>query len=558
MNFGIEQREILEGRLENETFDLLVVGGGITGAGIAREAVLRGMKTALVEKDDFAFGTSSRSSKLVHGGLRYLEQFDFGLVFESTQERSTLMRLARHLVRPLPFIMPVFRESRRGLFMIDLGLWLYDILGTFRNYRNHRKLGKRDVLELEPEVRRDGLKGGVFYYDAGTDDSRLTLENVLDAASEGAVPLSRVEARGIEFRNGRVSAVQVFDSFRGREFAVRTRAVICAAGPWTAEAMSALDPAGKPLRLRPTKGAHIVLPPHVLSVKHAVVMLSPRDGRVMFAIPWHAGTTLVGTTDTDFDGNPDEVFADAADVEYLLETVRATFPAVHATPDDIVGTWAGVRPLIHTDGVSESQVSREHHIASDPRGVVTISGGKLTTYRIMARQAVDAALPFLDGVRAGPSATTLRPLPYCCSNLCSEADLETRIDTCAADHGIPRAVADRLVHTYGKAACDVLALALPDRSLLDPIVPGLPYLRAEVPFVCRSEMALTLEDVMCRRLPIFFLLRDQGLGVADVVTALMAPVLGWDDSRRASEKTCLAALADRHMACVRPEVPMAS
>jgi glycerol-3-phosphate dehydrogenase len=552
MEFGIEQRKILEGRLESETFDLLVVGGGITGAGIAREAVLRGLKTALVEKDDFAFGTSSRSSKLVHGGLRYLEQYDFGLVFESTQERSTLMRLARHVVRPLPFIMPVFRESRRGLFIIDLGLWLYDILGTFRNYRNHRKLSARDVLELEPRVRRDGLKGGVFYYDAGTDDSRLTLENVLDAAAEGAVTLSRVEARGIEFRNGRVHAVQVFDSIRDHAFPVRTRAVVCAAGPWTGEAMARLDPGGKPLRLRPTKGAHIVLPASVLSVKHAIVMLSPRDGRVMFAIPWHAGTTLVGTTDTDFDGNPDEVYADASDVDYLLETVRATFPDVRATPDDIVGTWAGVRPLIHTDGVSESQVSREHHIASDPRGVVTISGGKLTTYRIMARQAVDAALPFLDGVRAGPSATTRRPLPYCCSSLCSEADLEARIDTCTADHGI------RLVHAYGKAACDVMALVLRDRSLLEPIVPGLPYLRAEVPFACRSEMALTLEDVMCRRLPIFYLLRDGGLCAADDVTALMAPLLGWDDARRASEKARLAALADRHLACVRSPAPKAT
>lgn len=555
MSFGPRERADAVRRLGTESFDLVVIGGGITGAGIFRDAVLRGLKTALVERDDFASGTSSRSSKLVHGGLRYLEQYRFGLVYESTQERARLMTLARHLVRPLGFLFPVWAGAKHGLWFMHMGLCLYDMLGSFKNYRLHRKLGAAQALAAEPMLRRDGLKGALHYYDAITEDSRLTLETLLDGHRQGGVVVSRCEAGEAVFEGGRLKTLRATDRLSGEPIDIAAKVAVCAAGPWTRHVLDRMGVENGP-RLRPTKGTHIVVPFRLLPLKQAVAVQHPADGRTVFAIPWN-GATVLGTTDTDYDGPFDEVFADAADVAYLLDVARTTFPDFRGTAADILGTWAGLRPLLSDeDGVSESQVSREHVVTSDPRGVVAIAGGKLTTYRLMAIEAVETAIRIL-GRRGIPrSRTQKRPLPYC-AGLCDEASVEASIGLLMQNRSLAHPVARRLVETYGAEAPQVLAMATEDASLLKPLAANWPFLRAEVAHAAANEGALTLEDALCRRCPVFFLVPGSaGEAIYRDAAGIMGHVLGWDADRRDLEVDAMIRLARRHMACARPEAPL--
>jgi glycerol-3-phosphate dehydrogenase len=554
MGFGWNDRDGLVDRLQTEEFDIIVIGGGITGAGIVRDAALRGLKVALVEKDDFSSGTSSRSSKLVHGGLRYLEQYKIGLVFESTHERARLFRLARHVVRPLSFLLPVFRGQRHGLWFMNMGLWLYDLLGMFKNYRMHKRYNPSAVRAMEPGLKTEGLTGALQYYDGITDDTRLTIENILSAVRAGAVPLSRIEARGAVFQGERLHAVTVKDLVNGREFPVRTRAVVCAAGPWTEAVLGSLDARGGP-RLRPTKGTHIVLPRELLPVSQAVVMLAPRDDRVVFAIPWH-GATVVGTTDTDYEGSFDDVHASSDDVEYLLAAVRVHFPGFRGSAGDVIGTWSGLRPLLRTDGVSESDISREHIVSIDPRGIVSIAGGKLTTFRLMAIEAIEAVTRFLEGELA-PSVTRDTPLPYC-DGMPDEASFVAQRNLATTRFGIPDDCAWNLVGTYGVEAARVMAPAETDPSLRKPLAPGWPFLRAEVVYAATDEMAGSLIDALCRRMPVFFLLKGEVLeAVARDAADLMGNVIGWDPVRKQNEVQAVLRKNRDHMACVQPAVPPA-
>lgn len=556
MEHPCETRERTWRHIQEERFDAVVLGGGITGAGILRDAAIRGLKVALFERDDFASGTSSRSSKLVHGGLRYLEMFNLSLVFESTHERARLMRLSRNLVRPLPFLLPVYRSSRNGLFKITAGMWLYDLLASFRNYRMHRVLRSRSVLAREPALRDEGLRGGVLYYDAMTDDARLTLETILDGVEAGGVAMNRAEVTGIALAGGRLRSVAVTDRLTGREAEVATGCLICAAGPWTESVLARLGVAETGPRLRPTKGAHIVLPHETLPISHAVVMSSPVDGRVMFAIPWR-GTTVIGTTDTDHspaaEDATDRVFANRQDVEYLLASVHHYFPGVRVGLDDVVGTWAGLRPLIAppsegAGSVGPSQVSREHEITVDPRGVVTVAGGKLTTYRLMAAETLARARPFLpDAARARPR-TGRTPLPYS-RTLRDDAAVEGLASEVMRRFPLTPESAWHLVFNYGSNVLESLQdFANDDPSLLDPLLPGLPVLRLEAVHAARHEMALTLEDVLCRRTPLFFLDREQGIAAARDAADLMGAVLGWDRERRDQEVARVASLAREHTA----------
>ncbi len=548
MKFDADVRAAMLQRLQQERFDMVIVGGGITGAGILVEAALRGLKVALIEKGDFAHGTSSRSSKLVHGGLRYLEQYAFGLVFESTQERSRLMRLGSHLIRPLPFLMPVFGNSPHSLWFINAGLWLYDVLGTFRNYRMHRRLGRANLLEREPTLRPEGLKGGLLYYDAVTDDARLTLENILSGYRAGGVPLSRMQAVGLTLKNGRVSAIEVQDQLSEQRFAVQTGCVVVAAGPWTETVMQRLGCPTQGPYLRPTKGIHVVLPHSVLPLSHAVVLSSPSDHRMMFAIPWK-GATIVGTTDTDWNGDPDAVFATRADVQYVLEAVRHHFPALTVRDTDVIGTWAGLRPLIREEGVAESKTSREEQVTVSPGGVVAIAGGKLTTYRLMAVEAVHAARRFLPSGFGGSSGTQHQLLFYE-GGTPTEEGRNQALSALEDGMGLSREVAAHLLNIYGGSVHEILGRAAGDPSLMSPIHPALPYLRVEVLYAVENEMALTLEDFMVRRTPIFFLLPDQGWSVARDVAELMASRLGWSKTRVQQEIDALARLAKAHMDCL--------
>jgi len=524
-----------------QPFDILIIGGGITGAGAARDAACRGLRVCLVEQDDFASGTSSRSSKLVHGGLRYLEQGEFSLVFEAVTERRILMNIAPHLVNPLAFLFPVFADSRRGVFTVNVGMWLYDGLSLFRSPKIHKNLSRKDVRQCEPLLRQEGLKGAPMYYDCSTDDARLTLENLLDAAGHEAVVLNYARVVGlVRDPSGRVIGARVVDRFTGEETTIAARAVINATGPWSDRTRS-LGASNATNRLRTTKGIHAVVDHERLPVQHAVVCFHPLDGRVLFAIPWGEQTYL-GTTDTDYPGDPGEVAADSHDVSYLLEAINHYFPSAGLTSADVFSTWAGVRPLISSEGPgAESSVSREHEIAIDADGLITIAGGKLTTYRRMGSEVIDKALGLLmmlgqvpKGLR--PSGTSTEPLPGAVG--WPEDDDHDKVADLIEKTGAPhlsRRTATMLAGRYGTRGRDIAERVISDPSAAAVLVPGRPEIMAQVDFAVLEELAVTVRDILIRRTQLFFRDTDQGLSACEAVAARMRSLLGWTEQREVAE-----------------------
>ena len=511
--------------LESTPFDVLVIGGGITGCGVARDAALRGLRVALVEKDDFASGTSSRSSRLVHGGVRYLEHGHLGLVFEASAERRRLLALAPHLVRPLAFTWPVYAGARVPRWKLVAGLALYDALALFRNVARHRWLGRAALLAREPGVRSTGLGGGAVYFDAATDDARLTLANALDAVGAGALLVNHAASTALERdATGRVTGARVRDMLTGHTATVHARIVIEATGPWSGGTV------------RGSTGVHVTVPRERLGNAGALTLIAPSDGRVMFVLPAGAHA-IIGTTETPTRTVPDEVRATEADVRYLLDAANHYFPDARLTRDDVVSAWAGVRPLVQGSGALGS-ASREHHIASAP-GLLSITGGKLTTFRVMASDAVDAAQRALGSVPA-PSPTLDAPLHG--GDL---PDVPAEIERVRRDTGLSGELASHLVHAYGSQWPTVWAIAreIPDGA--STLAPGLPYLVAEPVHAARHEMACTVADVLIRRTHLAFELRDQGRSLAPRVAALMAMALGWDARRQADEAARYAADADR-------------
>lgn len=534
-----------------EPFDLLVIGGGITGAGAARDAARRGLRVLLVEQDDLASGTSSRSSKLVHGGLRYLEQGEFQLVFEAVSERRVLQDIAPHLVNPLGFLFPVYKDSRRGVFTVNVGMWVYDGLALFRSPRRHRKLRKADVKKEYPGLCTEDLTGALLYYDCATDDARLTLETALDAASAGAVVLTHARAvRLTRGEGGRLVGAVVRDLLDGGEHEVQANAILNATGPWTDRTRALAGEQDRPL-LRPTKGVHIVVDAARLGLPTAVVMFHPRDGRVLFAIPW-GDRTYIGTTDTDYEGDPADVAASRSDIEYLLESTGEYFPDARLVPDDVISTWAGLRPLIAaTEGVKESQVSREHEIRVDTSGLITIAGGKLTTYRRMGAEVVDEALSYLRVLGLAPrklraASTEVEALPGAVGwpEDDDASDVARQIEE-AGEGLISEPTALLLASVYGMRGLDVAGRARADQALAAPLVPGRPEILAQIDFAVEKELAATLIDVLSRRTQLFLRDLDQGLGAAPAVADRMAILLGWDEARKQAELAAYQAEVDR-------------
>ncbi len=516
--------------LGGRVFDVLVVGGGITGAAAARDAAGRGLSVALVDAGDFAGGTSSRSSRLIHGGLRYLETYGFSLVFEASAERRRLLELAPHLVHPLPFVFPVYRGGPTPFLMLQAGMWLYDALSLFRNIRRHRVLSPGDVRREEPHLRVEGLSGAALYYDASVDDARLTLANARGAHESGAAVVPHAEVVAF-LDEGGMAGARVRDRATGAEEDVRARVVINATGPWSDAVRRLADPRAKP-RLRPTKGVHILVERERIGNRNAITVQSPVDGRVMFVLPW-GDFSYVGTTDTDYTGSPADVRADAADVDYLLQSANSVFPDARLTTADVVSTWAGVRPLLAPvqAGGKESATSREHEIWWDRSGLLSIAGGKLTTYRVMAEQVVDRAAERLRAkhrVESGISPTEDLPLPGAPRG--PWMDFAARIVDDADAIGLGGEVGRHLARAYGEDADVLLAAIRADRALGERIVATHPYVWAEVPHAVRSEMALTLDDLLIRRLHLFYEARDGGLSVARAVAERMAgePGIGWD------------------------------
>jgi len=471
--------------LSDRLFDTLVVGGGITGAGIARDAAMRGLSVAIIDKGDFASGTSSRSSRLVHGGVRYLEHGHLRLVFEASAERHRLLRLAPHLVRPLAFTWPVYAGQRLSLWKLAAGLALYDLLSLFRNVERHRRLSPANVLAAEPRLGAEHLRGGVRYFDAITNDARLTLANVLDARHLGAVVANHVAYVGGATSPTGIHAARAEDALTGARFEIRARVLVNASGPWS-DKVRRMESTGVASRIQGSKGAHIAVARKRVGNNEAITLIHPRDGRVMFALPAES-RTIIGTTDSFTDVSPDEVRANEADVAYLLEGGNAFFPDARLTRDDVVSAWAGIRPLVPTRGSSVS-ASREHAIE---RGVgsVTITGGKLTTYRVMASEVVDAVQSVLRMPRRR-AATGSRPLPG------------------------------------GEAT------AAPDGREIEA---GLPYPMSAMQYAVEHELACTLGDLLIRRTHVAFETRDNGRAAARRVAEVVAPVLLWDGAARERE-----------------------
>ncbi len=517
-------------RLAKETFDLLIIGGGITGAAIARDAVLRGLSVALIEKGDFASGTSSRSSKLVHGGLRYLKGRHVRLVRESLRERGVLLKIAPHLVEPAPFFLPVYAGGRDGRLKLRLGLTAYDLLAGFGgDIGRHSVLSREQMLEAEPLLRPEGLQGGFRYFDCVVNDARLTMATVRSATEDGALALNYVEATGMQRDGDRVSGITFRDTLGGKTGAASARVVVNATGPW---ADSLREMAGVKRMLSPTKGVHLVLSRSRLGLSTIVVI--PRADRILFAVPC-GDSVYVGTTDTFFDDDPGAAAIDTADATYVLDAVNALFPSVRATAPDVVAGWAGVRPLVAAEGQPlPSDVSRDFEIDLGPEGFYSIAGGKLTTCRAMAESLLNRVIE-KEGPRFGwqtkPCRTAETPLFG--GNIDGfDRYAMSAANALAGGWGVPLEAARRLVKMYGTEHVRLLGCARSDATLFRPLAEGCPVLRVEAVYAAEQEMALTLQDFMERRTELMLFDPQHGLSGVEEAAELMGSILGWDRRER--------------------------
>jgi glycerol-3-phosphate dehydrogenase len=535
--------------LTEGTYDVLVIGGGITGAGVALDAASRGLRTALVERDDFASGTSSKSSKLIHGGLRYLQNGDVRLVYEALRERQRLLRNAPHLVQVLPFLIPVF-EGKGGIIpkrlarALGSAMWMYDLTGGLRIGKRHRRLGRDAALAHMPTL-DERLVWAYLYYDAQADDARLTLTVARTAALDfGATVVNHAAVTAmVKDAGGGVAGAVVDTGSTGRttggEIEVGAKIVINATGVWTDD-VRALDEDAHPNSIRPAKGIHIAVPWDKLRNDIAAVVPVPQDRRSVFVVPWPAyggnadgaevghgttgdGVTYIGTTDTDYDGDIDDPQCTPEDVAYLLNAInRAISEPLDVS--DVIGTWAGLRPLVRDASNSRTaDLSRRHRVSASASGMITVTGGKLTTYREMAEDTVDAAV--------GAMASAGEPLPR------RTRRSRTRSLALRGASGW-REARTRDAHLggrYGGEAAVVEAMIAADPAMAEPLVPGLPYRRAEALYAARYEMATTVDDVLSRRTRCRLLGSDATAEAADNVAALLAPELGWTEAERAAQ-----------------------
>jgi glycerol-3-phosphate dehydrogenase len=548
------RRSALSRFTDGHELDVLVVGGGVVGCGAALDAVTRGLSTGLIEARDYASGTSSRSSKLIHGGLRYLEMLDFGLVHEALQERRLLLTtIAPHLVRPVPFMYPLQKPAWER-FYVGSGIALYDGLAfgvkSSGEVPRHKHLSKKAALGLMPSLRPDALTGAIQYHDAQVDDARFTLELARTAAAHGAHVANRVAMTGFlradaSDPQSSVIGVTARDQMTGEEFTIRARRVICATGVWTGEVQSMLGEDIAPLKVRASKGIHLVVPRDRIDSQTGVILRTEKS--VLFIIPWDEHW-IIGTTDTDWTLDLAHPAATSADIDYLLSTVNR----VLVTPllrDDIDGVYAGLRPLISGDeSDATTKLSREHVVAAPVAGVVLVAGGKYTTYRVMAKDAVDLALGISakkdrkdrdkdrdrDVERAaGPPSSTTDTVPL--SGAVGWEWLSERYQMLARASGLPEDAVEYLLSRYGTLTRELLALIDARPELGEPLPGGEEHLKVEVVYAAASEGALFLTDILARRTRISIEARDRGFEAAPHAAALVAPILGWDDAEVARQ-----------------------
>ncbi len=542
----LERRRADLVRLAGERWDLLVVGAGVTGAGAALDGVSRDLRVACIDRDDIAAGTSSRSSRLIHGGLRYLEQFRFGLVREALAERSRLLRLAPHLVRLEPLLFPLYGDPITVRPFYGAGLTLYDLLGASRDGGRHRYLGVEAALEHTPVLRRARLRGAFVFHDGVEDDARYALAVARTARARGATIATRLRVHGALRERGCIAGVHVHDELSGADFDIRAKAVVDATGVWSGLPEGAFPVVGSATTaIRPSRGTHIIVRRDRIPAASGLTIRAP--GKVVFFVPW-PGHWIIGTTDLPYDGPPDAVAPTGDDVDEILAAVNRTLD-VDLTRADLVGSYAGLRPLVgegpSADG-STLRVSREHRVHVEPDGLTRIGGGKYTTYRIMARDVVDAALDaaYEGAIRSGQGRGVARARPSRTGELpiigaAGQPALDALSDglagrLAAAGSGLERRHAARLVSRHGTQATDVVELG--ERlGLLRPLGPEIDHLEAEVAWAVREELALGVADVLVRRTRLAQELPDRGASIAPRIAEILGAQLGWSKRVRQAE-----------------------
>ena len=539
--------------MAHESFDLVVIGGGITGAGIAWEAATRGLKTALIDKNDFASGTSSKSSKLVHGGIRYLRQGDIRLTLAMARERAVLHRLAPGVVDWVGFLFP-FYGALSDWLLASLGLWMYDLLAWRSLPLKHRRISPQEAARLWPQLQERGLKAAFTYFDGRTDDARLVLTVLKAAARQGALIANYAAATSFLRCRQRVAGVAVRDMLTGQELELRSTAVVNASGPWLDEVRRSEDRDARPL-LFTTKGIHLVVGrEHFLARRSAegdfdlgLLFHSVCDGREMFVIPW-GPLALIGTTDTPYTGDPADARAHTEDIAYVLDSINGILKT-RLRPEEILATFAGVRPLLAQDKAFASDISRRHRISESSSGLISIGGGKLTTFRLMARAVVDRVM----NRRAWNQSARRDGVPGRAASLRSQGDpLRARsLLVGAADPDLKEMpfdpdIRDHLLRAYGQDARSIFELTRSHSELGDRLIPGLPYIKGEVLYAMRQEMALTLTDVLSRRTRLVWEDAEHALPVAESVARLMARELGWSEQEIAAQLAAYRREASLH------------
>jgi glycerol-3-phosphate dehydrogenase len=527
LKFSISDRHILLRKLTTEQFDVLVIGGGITGAGIALDAASRGVKTALIEKKDFAFGTSSRSTKLIHGGLRYLKQLEFGLVKEVGSERAIVHRLAPHLVIPEKMLLPLSEKKGLGYWLTSIGLRIYDYLAGVQPRDQRRMLTKKNTLRYEPMLKPDDIRGGAIYAEYRTDDARLTIEIIKTAFDHGATIVNYAEVNDFIYDNNTVVGVLAEDQMTRETLTIRAKVVVSAAGPWV-DTLREVNRSKSGKRLHLTKGVHIVFAKEKLPVRQSIYF-DVDDGRMIFAIP-RGNITYVGTTDTNFTGTPDNVVASREDAEYLVKAVNATFPGVKLQVSDIQSSWAGLRPLIHEEGKSASQLSRKDEIFESPSGLISIAGGKLTGYRKMAERVVNLIIK---------KRISDRKFPKCFTDkiILSGTEFKTRkslrrylakIQNTVERLDLDQSTAKHLVHSFGKQTDIIIQLY---DNILDASSPEEKILKAQLLFCINHEMVISLSDFFIRRTGLLYFEIAKVTRHSNAIGIYMKELMKWDDKR---------------------------
>lgn len=532
--FSFQKRLINITKMQKQTYDLVIVGGGITGAGVARDAASRGMKVALIEARDFSEGTSSRSSKLIHGGIRYLENLEFGLVFESLSERSHLFEMAPHLVHPLRFMLPVYKNSRVGMFKLGLGMWLYDALALFQAPRMHECLSKDETMERMPYLDDTDLRGSYEYSDAYMDDDRLVIETLRSADLYGAHCVNYVEAQSPVYNeNGKLVALNCVDKNSNKTFKISGKHFVSSVGPWTDIFAESIFDQWKPI-MRPSKGVHLTFSKQRFPLEQAVVMAE--GSRIVFGIPRHE-MVIVGTTDTDFKDRPENVSSTQEDVDYILKVANEYFPKANLQESDIIASYSGVRPLVDDGSDTEGKTSREHSIFSDKRGITFVTGGKYTTYRHMAEQTVNEVLEQmpLEESMQWPRTQTYEPLnPKVTEESFRWSKL--KVEEWSREFNLAIEQTQKLVDRHGPEAFDILAYTQSYQHVEDY---ELKLWLIEAEHAIQHGMCLSLADFYLRRSPLFLSYPSNGFKYLEPIAEVFKERLLLSEEQLQAQKNAL-------------------